>query len=200
MTTIATHLTALLRETLTDPRGAAARVIGLGLPRPLLWQALAAVVILGMLETYAQDALLPPGVDSLMTVFSNAPLMTSAIAFAATAAMVHAIHKVGRLFGGTGDLAGALAVSVWLQSVMLVFNFVQIVLMLLAPLLAALMGAVNLGLFLWLMTAFVATLHGFRALFPVFAMILVVGFVLGFVLLYVLMLAGLVTPMEVPDV
>lgn len=200
MSTTVAHLTALLRETITDPRGAAARVIALGVPRPLLWQALAAVVILGMLETYIQDALLPPGVDSLMTVFSDAPLMTTAIAFAATAAMVHAIHRVGRLFGGTGDLDGALAVSVWLQSVMLVFNFIQIVLMLLAPPLAALMGAVNLGLFLWLMTSFVATLHGFRALFPVFVMILVTGAMLGFAFFFILTMTGLIVPPEVADV
>ena len=46
----------------------------------------------------------------------------------------------------------------------------------------------------------VAVLHGFRALFPVFMMIIATGFVLGLVLFFLLMLTGVMAPMEMANV
>ncbi len=190
----------IVRDTILDPRAAAGRALGLDLPRAVLWQVLVLVVILGMLQTFAYDALLPsPAENALMPFFGNQPLLTAGIAFAATLAMVVAMHRVGRAFGGTGDFDGALRLTVWLQTVMLFLNVVQMVLLVVLPPLAALMGIVNLGLMLWLMTNFVAVLHGFRALFPVFVMIIVTGFAMGFALFFLLMMTGVIVPPEVAN-
>ena len=58
---------------------------------------------------------------------------------------------------------------IWLQFIMALLQAVQLVAVLILPLLAALLGLVGLGLFFWLLTGFVAELHGFRSPMQVFA-------------------------------
>lgn len=193
-------LSALLRETLRDPKAAMHRVLSLPIPRPALWQAFALVVILGMLLTYVSDLLLPAPENPMLLVFRNTPIGTVAMALGLTLAMVIALHRAGRAFGGTGDFEGALRVVTWLQAVMFVFNAVQLLLLIVLPPLGVLMGVVNLGLTLWLLTNFVATLHGFRSLLPAFLLIIVTAMALGFAFYFVLALAGVLVLPEVADV
>ncbi|SMX34830.1 Yip1 family protein [Actibacterium lipolyticum] len=193
-------LAIMARDTVRDPKEGARRVLSIPIPRDALWQALALVVILGLVQTYLNGVLMPGPVDPMTSTFRDAPLKGAIIAGLATVAMVIALHRVGRLFGGTGDFDGALRLIVWLQAIMLIFNMIQLFFLVTIPPLAVLMGAVNLGLLLWLLTNFVTVLHGFRSLFPVFIMIMVTAFFLGFFFFFLLSLFGLITLPEIQNV
>jgi len=62
----------------------------------------------------------------------------------------------------------------WLQFVLICLQVVQIVAMVLLPPLAFLIGVAGIILFFWLLTAFVAELHGFSSTIGVFVSILIV--------------------------
>jgi len=195
-----TSMLALMRLTLTRPKAAARQVLAWPVPRAALWQALALVVILSLLLTYLTDRLMPSSMDSLLPEFRNTPLLTAAMLGGLTLVSVWVIDRVGRRMGGTGDFQGALRIVVWLQALMLVLQAVQAVLMVVYPPFAVLLGPLSFGLSLWLMTNFIAVLHGFRSLLAVFGMILVCAMALGFVLFFILALAGIGLPTEIPNV
>jgi hypothetical protein len=71
---------------------------------------------------------------------------------------------------------------------------VQTALMLILPPLASIVGIVGLVLFMWLLTNFIAVIHGFRSLGQVFVMILLSMFVLAFILSILLTLFGVTVP------
>ncbi|MHC0053897.1 Yip1 family protein [Actibacterium sp. D379-3] len=193
-------LFVLMRDTLRDPKEGARRVLSLPLPREALWQALALVVIVSLLMTHLGDRLMPAPTDPLLPMFRDAPFLTVIILGALTLLTVQATYRVGRLMGGNGTFEGALRLILWLQMIMLCLQAAQLLFMVVFPLFAVLLGPISLVLSLWLLTNFVAVLHGFRALFPVFLMILVTAMVLGFALVFVLSLAGIGLPTEMTDV
>ncbi len=82
------------------------------------------------------------------------------------------IRVLGRWAGGKGDFAGALVLVGWLQAILLLLQFVQLVMIVLAPALVGPIGLFGLALFGWLLTNFIAELHGFQSLAKVFLCIL----------------------------
>jgi hypothetical protein len=102
--------------------------------------------------------------------------------------------------GGSGTLEGAVRLIALLQFIMLLLQAVQVVFLLVLPPIADLIGLLSVGLMLWLLTNFIAVLHGFRSLLGVFLMILATTFVLSFVLVFLLSLLGVSLPMEMSHV
>jgi hypothetical protein len=92
--------------------------------------------------------------------------------------------------GGQGGFDGSLALVAWLQFVMVCIQVLQTVALLIAPVIGNLIGLFGLILFLWMLTSFVAVLHGFRSLAQVFVMIIVSTFGLIFLLSILLMIFG----------
>ena len=182
----------LTRLTLREPRKAAARVLAIQVTRPVLWQALVLVVVLGAIQTIISDYMVlfmaGPGATLL---FAANPLVTSVMALGGTVVMVHAIHRIGVMFGGRGDLDGALKIAIWVQAVLLLFNTAQLILMLFAPVLSALMGMVNVGILFWLMTVFIAVLHGFQSYPKVLLGIFLSALMLGMAFIILLSVTGL---------
>ncbi|MEM9032698.1 MAG: hypothetical protein AAGB18_08625, partial [Pseudomonadota bacterium] len=78
----------------------------------------------------------------------------------------------------------------WLQFIMVCVQVVQTAALIIMPPMAGLIGIVALVLFLWLLTNFIAVLHGFRSLAQVFVMILVSTFTIAFVLSILLAIFG----------
>ncbi|MFD1912185.1 YIP1 family protein [Halodurantibacterium flavum] len=179
----------LLRATLADPQTTARQLIAMPLPMAARWQALILVVVLSVLllqlalfiaggvaaagEGMVQSALLQGGV-LVVTVF--------------------AIHRIGRAFGGTGDLGGALILMAWLQFVTLCFQAVQIVTLLLVPPMASIVAIVSVAVFLWLLVTFVQVLHGFRSRLMVMFGLVGSFFALAFALSFILVLLGIPIP------
>ena len=82
--------------------------------------------------------------------------------------------------GGTGSFPDTLLAMVWLQFLMLGLQVIQLVLMVLFPPLAAIVNLAGFAIFLWLLTNFIAELHGFRSLLAVFGGIIFGMILLGF--------------------
>ncbi|NJR43059.1 MAG: hypothetical protein HC767_10775 [Akkermansiaceae bacterium] len=80
----------------------------------------------------------------------------------------------------------ALLVVVWLQVLMLGLQLLQVLLLLISPVLAAVVGLAGIVLFLWLLTNFVAELHGFQSLLAVFGAIVLTGFAVAFLFVFIL--------------
>ncbi|TCP40854.1 Yip1-like protein [Rhodovulum marinum] len=174
-------LIALARETLSNPRGGARAVLSLGLPEGVLWQMLVAIVSISVLLTQLGEYLVPAPMDPLTPVFRANPLLTAVVQGGLLVVTVYAIHVIGRRFGGRGDFAGALALTVWLQALMVGLQVVQTLFLVALPPVAGLVGLFGIGLFFWLLSHFVAELHGFFSAIKTFAAIIasMVAIILG---------------------
>jgi len=164
-------LIALARDTVTDPRGGARRILAFGLPEGVLWQGLVAVVSISVLLTQLGEYLVPTPMDPLLPIFRANPLLTAVVQGGLLVVTVYAIHGIGRAFGGIGAFAGALALTVWLQFLMVCLQVVQTLFLIVLPPVAGLVGLFGIGFFFWLLSHFVAALHGFPSVFKTFVAI-----------------------------
>jgi len=186
-------LVGLLRETLTDPKSAAARIMAIPLPMSARWQALLLVVVLSVLF----------GQISVMLMVGAglpSPLQAGIVQGGALLIMVFAAHVVGRMMGGRGQFEEALILVAWLQAVMVALQVAQVVALLVVPALSSLIGVLGMALFLWLLTNFVSVLHGFASLGKVFGGILLTLFGIAMVLAIVMQMLGIAPPGMVVDV
>ncbi len=184
----------LLRLTFADPRAGARRVLALGLPVVTRWQALALVVAFSVL--FSQVAARLVGAEDALAGLGASPLVAFLVLAGFSVAMAGAIHVVGRAFGGRGRLADALLLVVWLHAVGFALQLAQIVLLLILPPLSPLVVLAGIVALFWLLTGFVAELHGFRSRLQVLVMIVVALLLLSFALALVLQALGL-APTEV---
>lgn len=186
--TIAARITALAQLTLQDPRQAASVLLRMNVPLPARSMGLLLVAVVSAMLASVQVGLQSEPVPPLVAEMTASPFRAAIVQWLILALTVVMIHGLGRSFGGTGTLPDALLVTVWLQVVMLGFQGLQLLADLLSPALAALVGLTSLGVFLWLITSFIAELHGFRSRGLVFMGVLGAGLGLGFVLAFLLIL------------
>ena len=165
-------LVSLLRETLTAPRTVARQLMALGLPMSARWMALALIAALSALLGHLTLAIMTGGMANLLT----GPVTFAVFQYGVLVVTAVLIHQIGAWRGGTGGFADALLLVIWLQFVLLCLQLGQLVAALVLPPLSDIIGILGIGLFFWLLTNFVAELHGFRALGRVF-----VGIILSFV-------------------
>jgi hypothetical protein len=178
--TLAT-LSALVRRTLQTPRDGARRIMALDLPVSARWLALIVVAAGSAIGTHLSIALMPPEQREMMLSLIASPLRTALLQAGIWAVIAGMIAAGGRMRGGTGSFADALILVVWLQFILLCLQLVQVVAGLVLPVLADLIGLAGLGLMVWLLTNFVAELHGFRSLVTVFAGLVAGAFAMVFV-------------------
>ncbi|SHJ16810.1 Yip1 family protein [Wenxinia saemankumensis] len=188
---MANPLGAAIGLSLTDPRRAAAAILALRLPRPVLVEALILVTALGTLAALLGSAemqiVLPLGETGAL-VFS--PFLYALLLGSALTVTALAIDLVGRMMGGAGKFADALALVVWIEVLALVVRLAQMAAFLLSSLVGAIVSIAGLGLLLWCLINFVRVLHGFdgpgRA-----AAVLILSFLgIGFGLSLILALIG----------
>jgi hypothetical protein len=184
----------LIRDSLLRPRVAARRVLALGLPLVVLAMALAAVTAAGMVLAYAAARLTGGGVDAMTAAILRAPLMGAVLQLAIMSAVVIGTARVGRLFGGAGTVAGALALVVWLNVIMLLAQVLQIVALVILPPLAFFLAIATLLWLLWAFSSFVAELHGFTNLAAVLGGVVVTTVIFFLALASLLAAIGLAPP------
>jgi hypothetical protein len=180
-------LLAALRLSVADPRQIARLLISLRLPPVVGWTALALVVVLSALLSAVAYLVFPAAMDPAMAaVFASGfeLLLMQGMVMAVTLMLV---QGVGRSFGGTGRFSDALVLMAWIEGVLVLLQAVQMVLLLLAPPLAEALGLIGIALFLWLLTNFVAELHGFRSAAKVFFTILGTVLALSFAAAFVML-------------
>jgi len=181
-------LLRMARDTVTSPREGAEEVLKLGLPRQILMVFFLLIVVLsallGEVVSLIASAGAPeePQINAIPLAIIQAFILLG-IAFAAT--------RIGQAFGGIGKFEDALALVIWLQFIILCVQVIQIVAFIVVPPLAGLVTVLSVGLFLWLLVNFIATMHGFTSLGMVFVMTIVSGVVILFGLSLLLTLLGL---------
>jgi hypothetical protein len=192
MTLTLNSLLAMVWRTVRNPREGATELLSLGVPREALWPALALVVVLSIL--FAQVTSLLMTGQAGMGGMPIGPAATGFIQLLLLVVMVFAIFWIGRAMGGSGSFEEAILLVAWLQFIMVCLQVVQAAALLILPPVAGLIGVAGLVLFLWLLTNFIAVLHGFSSLVQVFIMILVAAFGIAFGLSIILTLIGVTVP------
>ena len=171
---------ALVRLTLTDPGSAARAVLSLGVPREHYWTLFLLAITLSGAVWQLGLILDPPELAEGASAPSG--LVAAALAGGQLLLEAAAIRWIGRLAGGTGDLEDVLLLMIWLQLVVVVLQLVGLVLSILAPFLGDVFFLAVLVLMLWVITNFVAVVHGFRSLGRVFLGMVLTAFALAFLL------------------
>jgi Yip1 domain len=186
----------LITDSLLRPRTAARQVLAVPMPGATLLQAAVVVACVGMVLGYAAYRLSPDAVDVVSAAVIGNPLVGMLAQLAVMAVIVFLTVRVGRLFGGTGGLAGALALVVWLNAMMVLIQAAQLVALLLLPPVAALLAVVTIFWALWAYANFVAELHGFQNPFMVLGAVVLTAIVLFFGAAMLFAILG-ITPQEV---
>lgn len=161
-------LQSLFALTLTNPRAAARAVMDLRLTEGNGWTALLLAAVLTAVLGFVGQIFMPGEVPEPFGTLMSSPwrmAVMQVISLLATAVLAWA---VGRRFGGQGSLGGSLALISWVQVPMIALQVAQIVVSLLLPPLAPLLGIAAFVLYIVLLTLFVAELHGFRSAILVF--------------------------------
>lgn len=170
----------LVIRTLFDPRAAALRLIGFGLPRRWLWSALALMSALNAIVYSIALRLLPP-TDPLSTIATppalHSPLLFAVFLYAALVLMVLALYKVGRLFGGRAALEHILVSVCWLQVLRLMLQLIVGMLALVAPALGAIVIFVATLWGIYILVSFIDVAHHLNST-PKAAGVLVVAVIL----------------------
>lgn len=178
-------VTALLRLTLADPAGGARAVLGLGVPREHHWTLFLLAIALSGAVYQATVLILQPevpdGARGLPSGFTAAAVTGGTVLLLAAA-----IRWIGRLAGGAGELEDILLLMIWLQFVLIALQLVEIVVMLIVPFLSSIVFFAFLAYVLWVLTNFIAVVHGFRSLGRVFLGMVLALFAFAFLLSLVL--------------
>ncbi|WP_103333478.1 Yip1 family protein [Pseudotabrizicola formosa] len=186
-------LLSLARFTVQNPREGARMVMGANLPIAARWVALALMAVISAILAHLAFALMPAEVRSAMDGAMSSPLTSAIMQGALMLTAVFVMHAVGRWRGGKGRFEDALILMIWLQFILLILQVVQIVIQVILPPASVLVGYVSIGIFLWLLSNFVAELHGFSSVLMTFLGVVVTLFAIGFVL--ALLLIPFVGPM-----
>lgn len=188
---------AMLRQTLTNPWQAGRDVIDMQFPIQGLWIALMLVsVLLSLMVSavfYATPT--PPGEMGELIEMSPAyhtPLLFALLNWAQALISVFLLHRIGRAFGGQGELADMLAVMIWLQVVSLVLALVLFLAGLILPLVGGLLMIAAFFWGLWATVALVGAANQFDSLLKALGVcaVTVVVFSIGMTILSA-MLGGL---------
>ena len=181
-------LLSALRYSLQSPRDAIRQVIASDPPMTARWIALVLVAIastflmlLGLSLVPAEE--LPPA----LVWWTGSPLSLAAFNLVILFVLVHLLFRLGRFRNGRGSFADSLTVLIWFQILMLAVQAVQLALQVLLPPFALAASYAGLVLFFWLLTNFVAELHGFASLTKTFF-----GILVAFAVLILLLGFGLV--------
>lgn len=186
-------LLSLARFTVQNPREGARMVMGANLPMAARWVALALMAVTSAILAHLAFALMPAEARLAMDGAMSSPLTSAVMQGGLMLIAVFVMHAVGRWRGGTGRFEDALILMIWLQFILLILQVVQIVTQVLLPPASVLVGYVSVGIFLWLLSNFVAELHGFSSVLMTFFGVLVTLLVIGFAL--ALLLIPFVGPM-----
>jgi hypothetical protein len=193
------RLSQAFGQTLATPQEGLRQVLDWRLDRGSLWAAAVVVVIIsvllnGLLVVIKPELLAGP------QMIPTSPFIQALVVWGGMILTVYGTHYIGKMFGGTGSFDQSLCGVIWLQTVLLVFQVGQVVLLTVSEGVGAM---ASIGLFVytvWLFVNFVAVIHGFKSLWMVF-----VGFIgssigVGFGLLILFSIIAIVTGIDIQNV
>ncbi len=184
------QLLQMVQFSVQSPKQGAEMVLAAKPSREILWMILALVVALSVILSQFMAYLMPaPAEQEVLVPFRYSPVMFALIMWGLLVLMVCCTHYIGAMFGGTGAFDDSLTVVIWLQTILLVIQVVQLVLALFSPTISGIIGLVFGLLSIWIFVNFVAVVHGFKSLTYVFVglVLSLFGVVFGLSLLFVFM-------------
>jgi hypothetical protein len=187
---------ALVIDSLRRPRLAARRILDAGLPDAAVIEAAILVTCAGIVLGYLALRATPDGIDMVSRAMFANPLVGAVAQLATMLVVILLTVRIGRLFGGHGDLWGAAALVVWLNAMLVLVQAGQLVALALLPPLAALLAIAATIWALWAYANFIAELHGFQNPVIVLGAVVLTGIMLFFSTAMLLAILGL-TPREV---
>jgi Yip1 domain len=185
----------LVIDSLRRPRLAARQILAVGLADGTVVEAAVLVTCVGIVLGYLALLLTPGGVDMVSAAVLANPLLGAGVQLAAMAVVVFLTVRIGRLFGGRGELWGAAALVVWLNAMLVLIQAGQLVALALVPPLAALVAIAAMVWALWAYANFIAELHGFQNPVIVLGAVVLTGIMLFFGTAMLLAILGF-TPRE----
>ena len=187
-----------LRSSLVSPREGIRIVMGwrLSLQDSILALGLTAVVSAGLISLVVGT--LPPNMDPVSAAMLTNPIYLALMQFVGLGMIALCLHLLGRVFKGHGTLPEAVALMAWLEAVLILLSVAQSVIVFLFPPLGLILVPLGLMISLWLITNYVAELHGFTSLpltlFGVIGAFLAAGIVMVFVFFFAFALGILHVP------
>jgi len=153
----------LLRLTLSDPRDGARAVAKIDVSREALWSALTVIVALSVIGARIMSYMMPISQEQAVGMpIAVSPIMFALIMWGLLVLTVFCVHYIGRAFGGQGYFNTSLKLVIWLQTILLLAQGLQILLGTVSLPLAGLLG-LGFSLYsIWLFVNFVAVAHGFE--------------------------------------
>lgn len=147
-----------------EPSDSARKVVGMNVPRDVLWTALALIAVLNVILLAVLQMISPTPIAFQQSAFSLSPFAYVAIIGVFLTLFVGGTFYVGRLLGGVGTLTATLAIIVWFQSISLTLEAIQLLLVLISPAIASIFGMLSLGALIWCFVNFINVLHEFENL------------------------------------
>jgi hypothetical protein len=164
-------------------------------PAIYLVQAAVMVTCVGIVLGYLAVQLSPEAIDVVSAALLDNPLVGAALQLGAMALIAFLTARIGRLFGGSGELWGAVALVVWLNAMMVLIQAGQLAALAILPPLAAVLAIVTVFWALWAFANFVTELHGFQNPAIVLGGVVLSALVLFFATAMLLAILG-ITPQE----
>lgn len=181
---------SLVLMTLRDPRSVAQIILALDWPRAARWQALFLISILSIMVVQLMQIAM--GTTAEMVLMGQPVGVAVGLGIGQMVMLiagVYAMAIIGRWVGGRGDLDGAIILVTWLQVVLFGFQVLQVLLLFILPPLSDMLALGAFVISFWLLTVFVAELHGFQRLSVVFLGIVatLIGLAIGLAIILSLM-------------
>ena len=196
-----TYLTDLLRLSLRAPGDAAARLLRSFPGAATAWQALVLVTCLSVVLTaLIQGAMPMMPMDAEGGSFGLSPFGYAGLLGVSLVLLAGGVTATGRMLGGVGRFASALALVVWLEVLAMVLRLVQGGLILVLPPVAGVIGLAGLVWLFWCLARFIQVLHGFRGVGRAMAALFLAFIAIGTALALLLALTGLTAQGGLPNV
>lgn len=169
------YLFGMVLQTVPEPRKVARDVQSLPLSRGILWQMLALLLVATTFLGVIASILYPVDPEAFGPLFVD-PIITGIAQAAVAVLTVFGIYWVGRMVGGTGSFDQALLTVIWLHFVLLIVELGVIFLGAFAPGIALLLWILGMVMTFWILSHFIAEMHGFNNAGMVFVGIILTMF------------------------
>nr|WP_255552365.1 Yip1 family protein [Maritimibacter dapengensis] len=176
-------------QSIPEPRKVARDLFALGIPRDTLWQMLALLLVIGAAIGVGSSMLFPVAPELEGSILGR-PMLVAGLEAGVAVMTVFLIYHIGRGAGGTGTFDQSLVTVIWLNFVLLIVQFGVFILSLFAAPIAALLWMAGGVAGFYILSHFIAEMHGFTSAGKVFAAILLISFVAVAVLSVILALIG----------
>ncbi|WP_390914766.1 YIP1 family protein [Pseudosulfitobacter sp. SM2401] len=189
----------LIALSLQNPAEAARHVIDLRTPREVLWTLLVLACALNAMLFWVSSALTPPPPPEFsetglaLPAFLSSPILVFVFSAGGMVLMIHLLHWVGTVMGGTGSLGDMLSAFVWMQALRLVAQAGAVILLIVSPPVASLYGLVVAVVSLWITVNFINQGANLGSNLKTIGLLLIVMFGFIFGLSLFLAVTGLAT-------